>query len=211
MSCILLDNSSIKKYYNGSTEGTKTYKVGVNEDSQFVVDLNSLTEDEIQIDFVFDKSHIKADVIGIYTLTNDQKLTTKLRAVHNVSNTSCLINIKGALYDKAFSYHQGEIFIGEKAFDTESYLSDHTLLLSSDSKTVSMPNLRIYNNNVKASHGASVGSVNEEKIYYLQSRGFEKNDAINILVSGYFESTFNEITDQNVANVIRQKMLTPQE
>jgi len=178
----------------------------VTEDTQFIVDLSELND--LPIDFVFDIPNIKATVLGIYSLRGDTKISTYLRAVHNVPNTSCLINIKGVLYDSSYSYHQSEIFIGKEATSTESYLSDHTLLLSSLSKTVSLPNLRIFNNDVKASHGASVSSVDLEKLYYLQSRGIEKNDATHILVFGFFESTFNDIIDQNMANVLRQKMLT---
>jgi len=202
MICKLLDNTTIKNITNS---------IEITEDTQFVIDFASLTAlEEVSIDFVFNTKNVNAHIIGIYSLDKDSKLITKIKAVHNTSDTSCLIDIKGALYDNAFSNHLGEIFIGETAFNTESYLNDHTLLLSDDSRTISMPNLRIYNNNVKASHGASVGSVDKEKLYYLQSRGFDKYDAINIIVSGFFESTFNDITDQNMANVLRQKLLTPQ-
>lgn len=208
MKCILIDHNSIKNLINKEAP----IQIEVTENSQYVVDLNSFVDfPEILIDFVFNKKNINAHVIAIYSIKDQEKITTKIRAVHNVSNTSCLIDIKGALYDSSFSNHFGEIFIGSNAFRTESYLSDHTLLLSENSKTISSPNLRIYNNDVKASHGASIGSVNNEKLYYLQSRGFDKKDAIDILVSGFFESTFNDITDQNMANVFRQKLLTSQD
>ena len=212
MKSVLIDFDSIKKYAPDiNAQNLNVVKIEVTEDTQFVVDLTALAVlPEISIDFVFNKSKINAHVIGVYSLNDNQKLNTKLRAVHNVPETSCLIDIKGALFDKSYSYHFGEIYIGKQAFNTESYLSDHTLMLSEDVRTVSLPNLQIYNNNVKASHGASIGSVDSQKMYYLQSRGIEKNDAINILVSGFFESIFNDITDQNMANVLREKLLTLQ-
>jgi len=210
MQAVLIDFKSIKELSN-DTDFSKTslVKIPVVKDTQFIVDLNSLSElPEISIDFVFDTSGVNAHIIGIYSLHKEQRVNTKLRAVHNVKDTSCLIDVKGALYDSSFSYHLGEIYIGPKAFGTESYLSDHTLLLSDKCNTVSMPNLQIYNNDVKASHGASVGSVDSQKMYYLQSRGFDKITAMNILVSGFFESILNEISDQNMANVFREKLLT---
>jgi len=203
MRAVLIDKEYFSKHLidNSSIE--------VLENTQFIIDFNSLLDiSEISIEFIFNKPEVNAHVIGIYSIEKETKLTTNLRATHNVENTTCLIDIKGVLYNKSFSNHQGEIFIGKNAFGTESYLNDHTLLLGDLSKTISMPNLRIHNNDVKASHGASIGSVNKEKIYYLQSRGFSEKYATNILVSGFFESTFNDIVDQNMANIFRHKLLT---
>jgi len=210
MKCTFLDFDKIKELTKDTNfNDDYVLKLEVTEDTQFVVDLNSLSNfSEICIDFTFNKSNINAHVIGIYSLKDDQKINTKLRAVHNVSNTSCMISVKGALYDNSFSYHLGEIYIGPKAFTTESYLNDHTLMLSDKCRTVSLPNLQIYNNDVKASHGASIGSVDSDKLYYLQSRGFDKDTAVDLLVTGFFESIFSEIIDENVANNVKHKMLT---
>lgn len=188
------------------TSGVKSLSIYVVEDTQFLVDLDGLAG--INVSFVFNTPNVNSHVVGLYSLSGNQKLDVVLKAVHNVSNTSCLIDIKGALYDASQSFHMGEIYIGKNAFKTESYLNDHSLLLGNKSKTVAMPNLRIHNNDVKASHGASIGALNDEKLYYLQSRGFEKKEAIDILVTGFFESTFNDITDQNMANSLRHKLLT---
>ena len=208
MMCKLIDKKYISDIQVAGLENS-TVMINVVENSQFIIDINSLIElPRISIDFVFNVEGVSAHVIGIYSISDSSKLTTILRAVHNVPNTSCVIDVRGALYDSSFSNHLGEIYIDKKASNTESYLNDHTLLLGSNSKTISMPNLRIHNNNVRASHGASIGPVSSEKIYYLQSRGFSKKDATDILVSGFFESTFNDITDQNMANTFRQKLLT---
>lgn len=188
------------------TSGVKSLSIEVVEDTQFLVDLDDLAG--INVSFVFNTPNVNSHVVGLYSLSGSQKLDVVLKAVHNVSNTSCLIDIKGVLYDASQSFHMGEIYIGKNAFKTESYLNDHSLLLGNKSKTVAMPNLRIHNNDVKASHGASIGALNDEKLYYLQSRGFEKKEAIDILVTGFFESTFNDITDQNMANSLRHKLLT---
>jgi Fe-S cluster assembly protein SufD len=205
----LIDNSFVlsnKSFLNINGDGKKLLDIEVVEDTQFLVDLEELAG--IEVNFLFNKSNINSHVIGLYSLKDKQKLDVVLKAVHNVSNTSCLIDIKGVLYDDSQSFHMGEIYIGKNAFKTESYLNDHSLLLGNKSKTIAMPNLRIHNNDVKASHGASIGALNEEKLYYLQSRGFDKKEAIDILVTGFFESTFNDITDQNMANPLRHKLLT---
>jgi|GEM_PF-915874 len=209
MICVLIN----KSYLNLNTsilgvnaEGKSLLSIEVLEDTQFLIDLEELSG--ISIDFLFNIPKVNSHVVGLYSLKDKQKLDTIIRSVHNVSDTSCLIDIKGVLNDDSYSYHSGEIFIGKEAFNTESYLNDHVLLLGAKSKTISMPNLRIHNNAVKASHGASIGSLNSEKLYYLQSRGFNKKEAMDILVTGFFESTFNAITDQNMANSLRHKLLT---
>lgn len=190
----------------GFSSSTKLLSVEVLEDTQFVVDL--LDVHDISIDFLFNKSNVNAHVIGVYSLHSDQKITSVIRAVHNTSDTTCLIDVKGVLKDSSNSFHLSEIYIDKKAFNTESFLNDHALLLGEKSKTIAMPNLRIHNNQVKASHGASIGSINIEKLYYLQSRGFDKKEATEMLITGFLESTFNEINDQNMANQLRHKLLT---
>lgn len=218
MISVLIDKNYIEKNSNNLislaqnpssfdySTSDKLLKVYVESDTQFVVDL--LDVHNVSIDFIFDTPKVNAHVIGLYSLNKNEKLTSVLKAVHNATDTTCLIDVKGVLKDSSLSFHLSEINIGKQAFNTESFLNDHALLLGVNSKTISMPNLRIQNNQVKASHGASIGSLDNEKLYYLQSRGFDKKEASELLVTGFLESTFNEINDQDMANALRHKLLT---
>ena len=83
-------------------------------------------------------------------------------------------------------------------------------MLSENAKIDATPTLEIYNKDVKCGHGASVGQIDKEKLFYMQSRGIDEAEAKNIIIAGFFDPIISEIQDESIKNklskIIHEKM-----
>ncbi|NTV22982.1 MAG: Fe-S cluster assembly protein SufD [Nanoarchaeota archaeon] len=131
-------------------------------------------------------------VLGAYFGRGSSHLDLTADAHHLVPNTTCNILYKGALSASASSVFRGKIKIEKEAQNTNSFLEDHCLILSPDAVSDSIPSLEIDANEVKASHGATIGKPDEEEIFYLMARGIAKEDAERLIISGFFSEIFQE-------------------
>jgi len=180
-----------------------TYQVV--EDVDLVLDLFE-TSSPVKLEIIFDKPGVSCHLIGMYVLNNGEKLDFTTIAKHETRNTSCLQDVRGVLRDNSDSKYIGSIVIEENASQTESFLDDSVLVLGQGTKNQSEPILEIKNNDVKASHGSTTGRINEDEIFYLQSRGLSKKEAENIIVEGFFEKLLNQIEDTTIREVIAEKL-----
>ncbi len=112
---------------------------------------------------------------------------------HRVPNTGANVLVKGALTDRARAVYEGLIVVRPGAQKTDSYLSDHVLLLSSEARSDSIPSLEIEADDVRASHGATAGPVDPELIFYLQTRGIPYAQALRMVVEGFFAPVLDGI------------------
>ena len=99
---------------------------------------------------------------------------------------------KSALGGKAKSVYKGVIRQGDNAYNSYTYLSESSLLLSKDAKNISVPSLEIENNELKAYHSASSEPVNKNALFYLMSRGLEKEEATKVITIGFMSQFLNE-------------------
>jgi len=108
-----------------------------------------------------------------------------IRLEHKAANTKGRVQIRRLQYDSSQSEIKGLLFIGPRGTGTDTYLSDKSLLIGERSQAISLPQLEIKTNNVKASHGAAVGHINSDDLFYLQSRGLSKASAIKYLSEAF--------------------------
>jgi Fe-S cluster assembly protein SufD len=101
--------------------------------------------------------------------------------------------VKGALRDEAVSVYSGLIKIRKDAQHSDAYQANRNLLLSPKARADSIPKLEIEANDVRCTHGATVGQVDAEQLFYLQSRGFSLDEAQNTLVHGFFQPVIDRI------------------
>jgi Fe-S cluster assembly protein SufD len=127
---------------------------------------------------------------------------------HIVPHTRNNVLAKGTAEDKATSVFRGLIRIEKEAQQTDSYLADHTLLLSDTALANSIPSLQIEANDVKASHGATVGQIDEEQLFYLTSRGLTREQAEKLVVEGFFEPLTDKIADQEYKEIFRNAVIS---
>ena len=148
----------------------------------------------------------KCENYGLYIGKHDQHHDIITKTFHLVPNTTNNILVKGVLTDQSSSIYRGLIRIEKNAQQTLSYMGAHTLLLSDKAKSNNIPSLEIEANDVKATHGSSVGQVDEEKLFYLMSRGLDRKSAENVIVEGFIESVLNKFTSEDVKE--RFRMIT---
>lgn len=146
----------------------------------------------IKIENIFAGSGSESKIYGVFYGNNRQHFDITTDAHHKTTDTSCDILVKGVL-DDASSIYRGKIKIDKDAQRTNSYLSDHSLLFGEDSISNSIPSLEIDANDVKASHGATLGRPNEEEIFYLMARGLSKKEAERLIIQGYFSPVIDKI------------------
>ena len=149
------------------------------------------------------KQGARANMLGLSFTNNIQHLDTSVTVHHSVPNTSGNILINGVTDDHASTIFQGMIEIDKDAQNTESYMGNHNLLLSDNAKADSIPKLEIKADEVKATHGVTIGQVDKDQLFYLQSRGINEDDSKELIVDGFFESIINKVNQDYAKDALR--------
>lgn len=121
---------------------------------------------------------------------------------HTAGNTNSNLDVKVVLKDNALSAYTGLIRIEETAENSEAYQENRNLLLNRGARAESIPELEILTDQVSCSHGATVGPIDPEMIFYLTSRGFSRDDAIRTVVTGFVEPTLKQVPE-NLQEIMR--------
>jgi Fe-S cluster assembly protein SufD len=145
------------------------------------------------IDVKFTAEGGEAWVDGLYMLNGSQHHDTHSIIDHTVPNCTSHQTYKGVLNDKSRAVFNGKVFVRENAHGTDAQQSNKNLLLSNDARVDTKPQLEIFNDDVKCSHGATVGQLEEEELFYLLTRGLPELLARNLLTYGFVEQIINKI------------------
>jgi Fe-S cluster assembly protein SufD len=144
------------------------------------------------------------DLLGLYIADGTQHVDNETLQNHVSPHASSNLLFKGALRDKGRSVFRGMIRVHPKAQRTDAYQTNRNLLLSSEARADSLPNLEIAADDVRCSHAATVGQLDEEEIFYLLSRGIPKDVAMRLVVFGFFGEVLNQFEVEAVrAELIR--------
>jgi len=111
---------------------------------------------------------------------------------------------KGALKGHSRSVWQGMIYVAPGADKTDGYQANRNLVLSSDARADSIPGLEILADDVRCTHGATVGKLESEPLFYLHSRGIQKNEAERLMVEGFFDPIMQRIPFEGVRERFQQ-------
>ncbi len=125
---------------------------------------------------------------------------------HLVDHTTSDLLIKGCLKDRARSIYQGLIQVSEGAQRTDAYQANRNLLLSDTARADSIPGLEILANDVRCTHGATIGHVDEEQMYYLMSRGLPRLEAQRLIVEGFFVPVLDRIPLESIREHLRREI-----
>lgn len=155
------------------------------------------------VDSILAGNGSSTEINGVYFMTGQQHLDLDTLTQHIGLSTGGDLLLKGAVRDNARAVFQGMIKIDPSGQQTNSYLKNENLLLSDHARADSIPSLEIDANDVRASHGATVGRIDEEYIFYLQSRGIPRKIAVRMIVEGFFSSVFDRMSQQRV----REKLM----
>ena len=151
---------------------------------------SSLTKQNFGIELTGDGAN--SNIYGLLFGSNRQHLDNHTFHHHTASNTTSDINFKVVLKDKALSAYTGLIKIETGAKNCEAFQENRNLLLNKGTKAETIPELEILNEEVSCSHGATIGPIDEETIFYLNARGIDKDNAVKMIVSGFMETTLRK-------------------
>ena len=205
----LKENSVLKNYKVDKLEN-KNIKYSFNNIEQ---EKNSISETFIlssgsnffknEINCNLTGNYSSAFVNGIFYLNNDKHHEIRTIINHLTENTKSYQLIKGVLDDNSKAVYQGKIFVNSKAQKTDGYQLSKAILLNKNSEFNAKPELEIYADDVKCSHGSASGSLNEDSIFYLMSRGLNYEQSKELLINGFLLDVVDKITDVEIKNLIK--------
>ena len=143
---------------------------------------------------------------GLYFTEGQEHLDLFTTDLHEQGDTTGDTVWKGALTGDSRASYEGLIHIVEGAQNTHTYLQTHSMLLSPKAKADAIPSLIVQTDNVSASHGGTVGEVDEELVFYMMTRGISRPDAVRVLVEGYFEPVVQRLDDPSLEALVRARI-----
>ena len=144
-----------------------------------------------------------AFVNGIFSLNKDKHHEIRTIINHLTENTKSYQLIKSVLEDGSKAAYQGKIFVNSEAQKTDGYQLSKAILLDKTTEFNAKPELEIYADDVKCSHGSASGSLNENSIFYLMTRGLNYKEAKELLINGFLLDVIEKITDREIKNLIK--------
>ena len=201
---IVEDNASLV-HYRVQKDGLEAFNVGTTEvtlgrDSRYdstSVNLGAaISRHDIDVKFTAEGGEAWVD--GLYMLSGSQHSDTHSVIDHTVPNCVSHQDYKGVLNDRSRGVFNGKVFVRENAHGTDAKQSNKNLLLSNDARVDTKPQLEIFNDDVKCAHGATVGQLEEEELFYLLTRGLPLGLARNLLTYGFAEAIIRKIGIESI-------------
>ena len=198
----------------------KNYKIDKNQNKNIKYCFNNIEQDENSISETFIlsagsnflKNEINANLNGIYSsafvngifsLINNQQHEIRTTINHLIENTKSYQLIKSVLGKESKAVYQGKIYVNSKAQKTDGYQLSKAILLDESSEFNAKPELEIYADDVKCSHGSASGSLNENSIFYLMTRGLNYQQSKELLINGFMLDVIDKITDPEIKNLVK--------
>jgi Fe-S cluster assembly protein SufD len=141
---------------------------------------------------------------GIIDLDNKKHHEIKTTINHNEENCKSYQLIKSVLNENSKGVYQGKIYVNSKAQKTDGYQLSRALLLSDDVEFNAKPELEIYADDVKCSHGSTSGNIDENSIFYLMSRGLSNSQSKRLLTNGFLNEAIEKITNEDVKSLVKK-------
>ncbi|HEX2031032.1 MAG TPA: Fe-S cluster assembly protein SufD [Actinomycetota bacterium] len=156
----------------------------------------SLSRTEVEAVMAAPGAH--SEMLGLYFTDGTQHFDHRSLQDHVAPNCTSDLLYKGSLKDASRAVYSGLIRVHPGAHKTDAFQTNRNIVLSDDAKADSIPNLEIEANDVRCSHAASVGPVDDDVIFYLQSRGIERGDAERLIVKGFFQEVLDRVALEEV-------------
>ena len=148
------------------------------------------------------------EMLGLYFAESGQHFDFRTLQDHVAGQSKSDLLYKGALKDESRAVYAGLIRVNKGAAYTDAYQTNRNLVLSDHAKADSKPELEIENNEVKCSHAASVSQIEENELFYLQSRGIPNDEAQRLIVHGFFEDVLSRIRNAEIRAVLLEAIET---
>lgn len=149
----------------------------------------------LDLEVILEKEGSCANIYGIIIGKGSDSYKIKTTSSHMASNTNSRVHIKGVFMDASTMDFFGMINIDKKAQLSDAYLKNDNLMIGDDCKVNSSPQLEIKADDVKASHGVTISTIDDEQMYYLMSRSISDKDSRDLLVTGFINDIVQKFPD----------------
>jgi Fe-S cluster assembly protein SufD len=178
-----------------------TLKSGSNLKHLALTTTGLLTRNRLRVSLLGEQA--EALLQGLWNLLESHQCQTHVHVEHAAPSCRSLQKFKGVLKEQSQSSFEGKIYVHPIAQKTEAYQLNHNLILSDAAIANAKPNLEIFADDVKASHGATMSEVDDEQLFYLQSRGISKESARSLLIRGFIQEIIDQIPYASIRDDFR--------
>lgn len=185
---------------NGTDFHVSKENVNQNKDSNFSLHTITLNGNFVRndVNVAVNGQNCETNLYGAYILNGNQHVDNHTVIDHKVAH--CLSNelYKGVIYDKANAVFNGKVFVRKDAQKINAFQSNANVLMSGDATVNSKPELEIYADDVKCSHGSTTGQLDEEAVFYLRARGISEKSARNLVVSAFVNDALEKTENEEI-------------
>ena len=178
-----------------SDQMTQTIVVEKDAKADIVILIMPGASCDIRLDVTLAGEGAQANIYGAYVCGSDEKVKIAVDMHHDLPHCNSRQLFKGIAGGKSRVDFYGKIIVAQDAQRTEAYQENHNILLSDDAKVDTKPQLEIYADDVKCSHGATIGRLNEEEQFYMRSRGITLEDAKVLQMISFIAPVLEQIPE----------------
>jgi Fe-S cluster assembly protein SufD len=199
---ILINNSKCNGYFY------KYIKSDLEKNSNFENYLISsgLKFNKLDIEINLNEEHSKSSVFSALNLVKNEHQEIKTRINHRAPNCHSYQKVKNVLNNESRGVYQGKIFVKNIAQKTDAYQLSKALILDDAAEFDAKPELEIYADDVKCSHGSTSGSIDLNSIHYLKSRGIPETEAYQMLINGFLSEVLEKLPEGKLKNFLIEKL-----
>ena len=161
---------------------------------------------KLDIEINHNEENSRSSIFSALNLLGLEHQEIKTRINHNAPNCQSYQKIKNVLNNQSKGVYQGKIFVKNIAQKTDAYQLSKALILNNESEFDAKPELEIYADDVKCSHGSTSGSIDFDSIHYLKSRGIPEEEALKMLINGFLSEVLEKIKDVKLKNFLLVKL-----
>lgn len=182
--------------------------VSQGKDSTFTINTITLNGSFVRnnLTIAVDGENCTTNLNGGYLLKDKQHVDNHTIVDHKVPNCNSNELYKGVMDEKSTAVFNGKVFVRKDAQKINAFQSNRNVLLSDDATVNSKPELEIYADDVKCSHGSTTGQLDDDAIYYLRARGLSKRSAVQMLVSAFIAEVIAHIKNENVKTYVYSRL-----
>lgn len=181
-----------------------SYRLKTDEKIQFIVFLTQSIKQTIQIDL--DKPYAEAEILGLIIGENSTDINLTTLQNHCAIGTVSNLIIKTVLSEHSHFKFSGLIKIAKNAQKSDAYQKNENLILGDDVNCDSKPYLEILANDVRCTHGVTMGNIDKDQLFYLETRGVNQKTAEELIIDGFLHAITKRITDNKISAEINAKI-----
>jgi len=152
----------------------------------------------------------EVNIVGIFLGKGNENFEIKTLQIHKAPETKSNLLLKSVLFDNSSLNYKGTIRIEKKAHKADAYQRNENILISDKASVQTKPELEILADDVKCTHGTTIGEIDKKQVFYLMSRGIEKEQAKSLIIEGFFQGALKRIEKETIrsklGNKIKQKL-----